>query len=328
MTQRVGNAESNEKEASIESLHLASDLSRLSLNQLVYFIAACNAGSFRRAAIELNIQQSTVSRAVRELEDSLGASLLHRLSHGVRPTEAGKRFHKRARAIVRDVQLACREVSAIGRSECGTVRVGFFSSLASGFLADLLKVYDFAHKGVRIDLLNGNPQDHVVAIRQMSMDVAFVSGERLWDGCEACPLWSERVYLVLPTSHELAEKCEISWSDVTDERFIVSDSAPGPEITDYLVQRLAGFSHHPEVDTLCVGRDDLFALVAVGRGLTVTSEAMTVAKLPGLTYRPITGERVPFCAVWLRENDNPALRKFLSVARSMARTAEAAHDPV
>ncbi|WP_338137267.1 LysR family substrate-binding domain-containing protein [Rhodovulum sulfidophilum] len=206
--------------------------------------------------------------------------------------------------------------------------MGFFSSLASGFLADLLKVYDFAHKGVRIDLRNGNPQDHVVAIRQMSMDVAFVSGERLWDGCEACPLWSERVYLVLPTSHELAEKCEISWSDVTDERFIVSESAPGPEITDYLVRRLAGFSHHPEVDTFCVGRDDLFALVAVGRGLTVTSEAMTVAKLPGLTYRPITGERVPFCAVWLRENDNPALRKFLSVARSMAGTAEAAHDPV
>ena len=60
-------------------------------------------------------------------------------------------------------------------------------------------------------------------------------------------------------------------------------------------------------------------LVAIGRGLTVTSEATTAAHVPGICYRPIVGEVLPFSGVWSPKNDNPALRRFVSMAKVLAR---------
>ncbi len=55
------------------------------------------------------------------------------------------------------------------------------------------------------------------------------------------------------------------------------------------------------------------------RGLTLVSEAVTVAFLPGITYRPIAGGLLPFSAVWSIANDNPTFRRILSMDRSKAR---------
>jgi DNA-binding transcriptional LysR family regulator len=123
---------------------------------------------------------------------------------------------------------------------------------------------------------------------------------------------------VLPDGHVLAEREEIQWQDLTEQTFIVSDTAPGQEIHDYLVLRLADFGQHPDIRVQYVGRDNLLPLVALGRGLTVVSEAMTAARFPGLCYRPIVGEILHFNAVWSPKNDNPPLRRFLSLARSIA----------
>ena len=60
-------------------------------------------------------------------------------------------------------------------------------------------------------------------------------------------------------------------------------------------------------------------LVAVGRGLTLTSEATTVAQFPGITYRRMAGEILPFSAIWSARNDNPASRRLLSMARTRAK---------
>jgi len=116
---------------------------------------------------------------------------------------------------------------------------------------------------------------------------------------------------------------ELGWRDLVDERFIVSDGAPGSEIHDYLVQRLADLGRHPEIDTQYVGRDNLLSLVAIGQGVTVMSEAGTAAQFPGTAYRQLAGEVLPFCAVWSPRNDNPAWRRLLSLARSMSRSAAA-----
>jgi fructose 1,6-bisphosphatase len=104
-------------------------------------------------------------------------------------------------------------------------------------------------------------------------------------------------------------------------RFIVSNVAPDQEIQDYLTQRLADLGQHPDIQQQYVGRDNLLTLVAHGSGLTVTSEATTAVTFPGVVYRPIVGEMLPFCAVWSRHNDNPAFRRPLSVARSAAKAA-------
>lgn len=289
------------------------------LRHLCYFIIAAEHGSFRKAGIELGIEQSAISRRIRDLEDHLGASLFQRRTTGVILTPAGQRFLRRARLALKSFRDGARDVAALGRSEEGRIKVGIFSSLASGFLHELLNSYDRAHAGVSIELINGNPAEHVAAVRQLQLDVAFITGTAAWSGCDTMHLWNERVFLVLPLQHSLAQIDEIEWAHVAGERFIISDSAPGPEIHDFLVQRLAEVGRHPEIEAQGVGRDDLMTLVAIGRGLTLTSEATTAAQFPGVVYRPIRGEVLPFSAVWSPHNDNPASRRLISMARQMAK---------
>lgn len=130
-------------------------------------------------------------------------------------------------------------MAAIGRSERGHIKVGIFSSLASGFLCELLAAYGKEHASVRVEFFDGDPADHVASIRRLQLDVAFITGTAQWSDCQTEQLWSERVFAVLPSDHPLSEKPLLSWSDLAGERFIVSDGAPGSEIHDYLVQRLA-----------------------------------------------------------------------------------------
>jgi DNA-binding transcriptional LysR family regulator len=62
-------------------------------------------------------------------------------------------------------------------------------------------------------------------------------------------------------------------------------------------------------------------LVALGRGIGLTSEATIATPFPKVVFRPIAGEDalLQFCAVWSSQNDNPALRRFLSLAQTIAK---------
>lgn len=291
---------------------------KLELRHLRYFVAVVEHGSFRKAGAAVGRSQAAISRSIAKLEDEIGASLFHRHTWGVSQTYAGQRFLVHARRVIRTVGEGAREVASAGRSEKGRVRIGIYSSIASGFLAELLEVYGRRHSAVRIEVADGNPAEHVAAIRQLNLDVAFITGTRDWPDCERVLLWSERVFVVLPDHHALANREEVVWRDLADESFIVSETAPGQEIYDHLVRRLADLGRHPEIQVQYVGRDNLVPLVALGRGLTLVSEAITVAQFPGVVYRPILGEVLPFSAVWSASNDNPAFRRFLSLAKAMA----------
>jgi len=288
----------------------------IELRHLRYFLASAEHGSFRRAAAAIGIQESAVSRRVRDLEDRLGAALFNRHSGGVRLTFAGQRFLRRAYQIVRAVGEGAEDVAAIGRCEHGRVRIGIYSSIASGFLAELLRSYGQRHDKVRIDLLDGNAAEHLTAVRQLRLDVAFLTGTRGCLDCEREALWSEQVFVAMPADHALAACQELAWQDLADQTFIVCEVAPGQEIHDHLMRCLADLGRHPEIEVQHIGRDNLIPFVALGRGLTLVSEAMTAAQLPA--YRPITGEVLPFSAVWSPRNDNPAFRRFLSTAKTMA----------
>lgn len=284
-------------------------------------VAAAERGSFRRAAKALGVQESAISRRIRDLEDEIGAALFIRHHGGVHLTQAGQRFLARARQALSQIGHAAIDAAAFGRGERGVVRIGIFSSLASGFLADLLRAYVAANPAVRPDLIEGAPSGHIAAIQRHHIDIAFLTGAPIADGCDMAHLWNERVYVALPSEHHLASKQEILWGDLRDRHFVISESDPGPEIHDYLVKHLADLGHHPSIERHGVGRDNLMHLVAIGQGLTLTSEATTAARFPGVVYRPLFEEILPFCAIWSPQNDNPAFRRLLSLARSMSKAA-------
>lgn len=218
--------------------------------------------------------------------------------------------------------MAKAEVSAIGRGEDGHLTIGIFSSLASGFLSELVQAFGERHAAVQLTFIDGNPAEHLAAIRQHQLDVAFITGAGPWPNCASQHLWSERIFAVLPVHHPRAGDLKVNFEDLAHEPFMVSEAAPGEEIHDYLVQRLASLGRHPDIHQHLVGRDNLMQLVALGRGLTVTSEATTGAQFPGVVFRPIEDEMLPFCGVWSASNENPALAGLLNLARSMTSAVE------
>lgn len=291
----------------------------IDVRQLQFVIASAEAGSLRRTAKALNLSESTISRRIRSLEDEIGVALFIRHPGGVTLTNAGKKFLHHARMVIGRIEFALKDAGAAGRGENGVVRIGIFTSLASGFLAELLRAYHGENPCINLDLIEGGPAEHVSAVQRHQIDIAFLTGDPIAQDCEITHLWKERVFAVLPQDHDLAGREEIGWNELRDEQFIVSEVDPGPEIHDYLVKYLSELGHHPNVERCSVGRDNLMQLVALGRGLSLTSEATTAAIFPGVVYRPLATEKLPFCAVWSRHNDNPAFRRLMSMARTLSK---------
>jgi DNA-binding transcriptional LysR family regulator len=295
----------------------------LSLTSITQAIYVSEQLSFRRAAAVLGIPQSAVSRRVRDLEDQLGVSLFERHSGGVRTTVAGSQFIERARKALLELDYAVKGAGRAGRGAEGHLRVGIFASIASGFAHDLLAAYSAEHPDVAIDVAECAPREQMARIKERRLDVAFITGIPTAPGFDFELLWHERVFVVVPIAHPLAAERDVLWSTLKNEHFIVSSDEPGPEIHDFIVKQLSELGHQPKVERYQVGRETLMVLVGLGLGLSLISEAGSAPSYPGVGFRPLAdGENLlPFCAVWAPDSDNPALRRLLSMARTMSRAA-------
>jgi DNA-binding transcriptional LysR family regulator len=277
--------------------------------------------SFRRAAEALGIQESTLSRHVRELEEHLGVSLFERDSHGLRVTNAGTDFFQSIEGPVHEIQEAATAASAAGRGAVGRLNVGILSSMAAGFLPELIQAYRTRHPKVTVRFLEGASPDNITAVRNRRLDLAFIVDTTQAKGCDKAPLWTERLFVVLPQDHALSRHTEIVWTELQSEQIIVRQFERDPVLCDRLTKRLTGGGQTPAIQKLNVGRDNLMNLVAIGTGIALTSEATTATPFPKVVFRPIAGNDalLQFSAAWLPQNDNPALRQFLSLARRMAK---------
>lgn len=297
-------------------------LQKVELRHFRYFLAVAEHGGIRRAARNLSLEASTVSKSVRDLEDEIGVALFIREDAGIILTHAGKRFLQRAQRIVDQVCFALHDAAMTGIGQEGVVRVGLMSSMASGFISELVDAYAVDHPDVRIDYFEGDGTDHIAAIQQHRLDVAFLTGSPNAEGCDVLHLWNERIYVAMSDGNVLATKEEVSWNDLRDQAFIVSEEQSGAEIFNFLVKHLADLRHSPCIRRQAVYRDTLMQIVAAGSNLTLTSEATIAAQFPSVVYRPLTSELLPFCAVWSPRNDNPAFRRLLSLAKGISTLPE------
>jgi DNA-binding transcriptional LysR family regulator len=268
------------------------------------------------------VDQSNVSRALKQLEDNLGVSLFERARSGVRLTPAGQQFLAEVSPALELLESATRSARCMRRAQSGLVRIGILTSLAGGFLRELVRSYVERHPGVRIDVRDGGRREHLAAVRARRLDAAFITGAEPVPGCETRELWRERVHVALPECHPLAARAKLDWPELKTEHFIVSRGEPGPEVHDYIVRRSADYSTYPDVEEKAALQDTLMNLVSLGQGITLVSAGWTAVRVPGLVLRPLTARAdiVPFSVVWSTANDNPAFMRFLQTAQLLAST--------
>jgi DNA-binding transcriptional LysR family regulator len=232
-----------------------------------------------------------------------------------------------ARAALLQLDHAVKTATTAGSGKIGRISIGILSSIGTGYLRKLIQVYRSHHPDVGIQILESASADNVAAVRKRQLDVAFIMDTTDASGCETLPLWTERIFVVLPEHHALCERKEIEWTDLRNEHLIVRQSERDRALCDRLTRRLTGRNDDADVQKLNVGRDTLMHLVAMGLGVSLTSEATIATPFPKVVFRPMAGddELIQFSAAWLPHNDNPALRRFLSLARYLAKERRRHH---
>ena len=110
----------------------------MTLQQLTYFLAAAEHGSFSAAAESLFMAQPSLSEQIRRLEAELGVALFARGARGLELTEAGRLFRPHAERTVAAAQEAAESVREVRDITGGTVTFGTFGSAHHYLLAGLL----------------------------------------------------------------------------------------------------------------------------------------------------------------------------------------------
>src|SRR3546814_19312095 len=111
----------------------------MELRHLRYFIAVAEELHFTRAAERLHIEQPPLSRAIKELEDELGAVLLDRDRRGTRLTPAGAAFLQDVRRVFSALEQGRENVKVIAAGLQGSLRIAISDATVdrrlSAFLA-------------------------------------------------------------------------------------------------------------------------------------------------------------------------------------------------
>lgn len=293
----------------------------LSYLDLAIVAKVAETGSFRQTACTFGLGQPSVSRRVARIEDRIGVSLFERRKSGARLTIAGRSFVGRARWILDEIAMAVDEARSVGVASTGALRIGLIASLSQGALRNVVEVFTNAHPNVTLEFIEGEQSELLSLLTHRDSDIVLTAGLEALEMCDALPLAEECLFLAVPKTSCLSRKRLLFWSDVENETFLFSRREPGQEIQEYILQRLSQLGKSLNVRRHRVGREGIMCLVGLGWGVSLVFDHWRGVRYPNVKFVRIgtSEDRVPFSLVWRPENDNPALRRFISLARIEAK---------
>lgn len=159
------------------------------LETLVAFEAVGRNGSFTRAATELCLTQSAVSKQIRALEDSLGVALFERQARGIRLTAAGADLFAEVSAGLERLLRSAARIRAAHRSH--SVSVLCTHAVAQFWLFPRLLSFNRAYPGLTVNLHASNEIDES---RVADHDFGVLYGAGRWSSLDADLLFPEIVY--------------------------------------------------------------------------------------------------------------------------------------
>ncbi|MBR0766522.1 LysR family transcriptional regulator [Bradyrhizobium japonicum] len=287
------------------------------LQQLRFVVAACDYGSFRRAAEALSIRHNVLSRSIGQLEYMVGASLFERSSGGIKPTLAGRSVLRIARLVLEQVDMLVDTGRSGGSGDTGHLVVGFCTSMSSGNLRATIGELRKLLPQLELSTMERSRSRLLTALDNGTVDVVVSPGRLPSKNTMSMLLWSERILISLPQDHSLTTREIIYWTDLRNEKILLSEYDPGRELEDLLISKLVLSDGRPTVERHDVSRGIIKSLTSMGMGLSLAMESDIGASFAGLVYRELqdgTGpSRIDFRAHWRDDNENPALKRFLNL---------------
>ncbi|WP_244270947.1 LysR family transcriptional regulator [Thioclava nitratireducens] len=255
-----------------------------SLRQIRYFTAVANAGQVSRAAKVLNVSQSALTNAVKQLEDIVGVSLFKRHGGGVTLTYEGNIFLDHALRVLAVVDEAVRSPSRKRDDVNGRLRLAMTYTVAGYYIPPHIERFQRAFPGVQLELTEA-PRDRIEdGLASGSFDLAVMLTSNIIDqeGLEFETLMQSRRRLWLASRHPLLSQNNVTLADVAREPYIMLTVDEASNTAQRYWNQTA---YRPNTVFRTSSVEAVRSFVAGGMGVTILSD---------MVYRPwsLDGRRV------------------------------------
>ena len=239
-------------------------------HQLYIFYMVARLQSFSKAAQELSISQPAVSIQVRELENSLGTSLLHRMRRELRLTETGEAVFSYTQRIFALANEMHRVVQDIQGLHTGRLTIGSSTTPGEYILPWLIGKFRQEHAGIQVSLSISNTQSVIDQIYTHELDMGMAGSPVNVKGLASFPYILDKLVIIASPSHPLAAQEEIQMRELRKHDFIMREvgSATRKTAEDLLKTRRV----EPRVAMELGSNEAIKRAVAAGLGLGILSE--------------------------------------------------------
>ena len=304
---------------------------RIKLRHLDMFVTVVEQGSMAQAAEQLGTLQPVVSKAIAELEQTVGAQLFDRGPRGVTPTIYGRSLFKRSKAIFDELRTSVNELEVLADPTAGELRIGSTEACAVGLTPAIIDRMARKFPRIAFEVVVADAKTlHERELRGRLVDL--VVGRRLAtataDDLHFTRLHHDRLWVVAGTSSTWTRRKSVTLAELVDERWCLPPVAHpvGAMVADAF--RRCGL-RYPDSVVTSQSAPFTSGLVASGQFLGVLGSLFLGIESPrsGLAILPVD-LRLPGWQTGIMTLTgqvlNPAVKPFIACAREAAASLAAA----
>lgn len=286
----------------------------MELRHLRYFLAVAEELHFARAAERLHIEQSPLSRAIRELEEELGAQLFVRTSRSTRLTLAGKLLMENAPRVLLALDQARESVKAAANGFHGRLRVALSDGITPSRLPALLARCREEDPEIEIRLFEVPLAQQLSGLRDDLYDAGFSMADEVGDGIIIEPAWEDELMVAMPARHELLAHRRVPLDEVLQHPLVLGDPAVCEGHAKQIDRILRKQDREPLIEQYVATFDVMMTFVSAGLALGLAGAAhIASSRVPGVVGRPLAGKSPMLTTYLLRRDAEPsqALARFI-----------------
>jgi DNA-binding transcriptional LysR family regulator len=248
---------------------------RLRLRDLNIFLAVAKERSMSKAADLLAVSQPAVSKAISEMELTLGVPLLDRGPRGVEPTLFGRAVLKRSLAIFDELRQTVTDIDSLLDPTAGMARIGTAGTLATGLVPAVIERLTRQHPRISFYVVEGAPITLQRELRERNVELLLARAlpPIVDEDLELEVLFNERQVVVAGSASKWARRRQIKIAELLNEPWILppAGSIPASIVSDAF---LAADLKLPRATVSTLSLQVSMSLLAAGRFLTLLPESM------------------------------------------------------
>jgi LysR family hydrogen peroxide-inducible transcriptional activator len=191
------------------------------LRQMQYFVALAETGSFSRAAAASHVTQSTLSDAIRQLEEIIGVSLIDRSNRALALTSAGEETVRRMKVLLVDAREMVDAARASQAPLSGRLRLGVIPSIAPYFLPRALPDLRRAYPDLRLHLREDLTRTLLEDLRAGRLDICLLAFPVQTEGLATEIIAEDTLLLAVDERHPLAGRVSVEREELANETLLL-----------------------------------------------------------------------------------------------------------